>query len=171
MSFQHNATKAVCTTYLDKRWASDLSLVWDRFRNPPGIIVVLTSSSLCRSFCWCHNSDITCDGIGPTKMTSGWIYKLRKLRGFMILASQLLVPPGIPLPSKPLPSVAFHFPMSTEEFGKCLSRFCTATISGGHLYCSALSSTQLHPSERSIFVHLQRGSFIQTWTTWETKTL
>lgn len=21
-----------------------------------------------------HNSDITCDGIGPTKMTVGWIY-------------------------------------------------------------------------------------------------
>lgn len=29
-----------------------------------------------------HNSAIiTHDGIGPTKMTSGWIYKLRKLRG------------------------------------------------------------------------------------------
>lgn len=39
-------------------------------------------------------------------MTSEWIYKLRKLRGFMILASQLLVTPGIPLWSKLLPSVA-----------------------------------------------------------------
>lgn len=47
-----------------------------------------------------------CDGIGCSKMTSGWIYKLRTLTGFMNLTSQLLVTPGIPLWSKPLPSVA-----------------------------------------------------------------
>lgn len=122
----------------------------DRLRKPPGIIAVLTSCSLIlkyRSYRRCHNSGIiTCDGIGSTKMTSGWIYKLRKLRGFMTLASQLLVPPGIPLPSKPLATFCYwedgwscSFRSSVHRgVWKCLSRVCAATSSGGHLHRSAL---------------------------------
>lgn len=88
-----------------------------------------------RSYCGCHNSAITCDGIGPTKMTSGWIYKLRKLMGFMTSTSPSLVPPWIPLDSKPLTtfcyggeSWSFSFgPECIEEGWECLSNifiFC-----------------------------------------------
>uniref|UniRef100_A0A8C4DJ14 Phosphodiesterase n=1 Tax=Dicentrarchus labrax TaxID=13489 RepID=A0A8C4DJ14_DICLA len=88
----------------------------------------------------------------------------------MTLASQSLEPPGISLPSKPLTTFCYwgegwrcsFCPVSTEEFGKCPSRVCTATSSAGHLYCSVLSSIQLHQSDRSIFVQLQKGSVIQT---------
>lgn len=148
----------VSTAYWDKRWQ------WSHYgmrqiQEQPHVYIVVLTCSLCRSS---HAiiQILAVMGLPPPKMTSGWIYKLRKLRGFMILASQLLVFPGIPLCSKPLPSVA----------GRCLSNFCPATISGGHLHCSALSTIQLHPPGRSILVYLRKGLF-NIWTTWETKTL
>lgn len=79
----------------------------------------------------CHTSTIiTCDGIGPTERTSGWIYRLRKLRGFMTLASQSLVPTGIPLPSKPLSTFCYWEQVGARTVGGCLSRSSTGTPSG-----------------------------------------
>ncbi len=141
--------KAVTTAYLQK---PVISVCYQIGSGNPQEQLQSWLLALCtllqdRSHCRCHNSAvITCDGIGPTKMTSGWIYTLRKLRGFMTLTSQSLVPPGIPLPSKPLTTFCYRGegwrcsfgPVSTDESGKCLSRVCTATSSEGHLYCSAL---------------------------------
>lgn len=111
-------------------------------------------------------------------MISGWIYKLRKLRGFMTLTSQSLVPPGIPL-SHSLLSVtgervgAAALVLSAQRrlgdvsVGSAVPHLLEVTLTT--LLCSTF--IQLYPAEGSIFVPLQKGSFIQTWTKWQTKTL
>lgn len=88
----------------------------------------------------------------------------------MILASQLLVTPGIPLPSKPLPSVASHFPKCQPRSEKCLSRIFIATLPV-RLPSLLGSPPPAGSSERRIFLHLLKGVFTATRAPWETKTL